>query len=93
MRFLSIRRLLLAAVPVAVAVGALGLTGAPANALTCGPANMSVSIQQAELTADGYVEGQELAIDNGDYDLANYCYIMAGKWFAYADHLRALSAC
>lgn len=91
MRFRSIRRLTLAAVPVAVTVCALGLTAAPATALTCGD-TYSAAIQQAELTADGYVLAQEWAIDDGDYDLANYAYIEAGKWFTYADYLRVRAA-
>jgi hypothetical protein len=96
MRFLGMRRLALAAVPVAVAASVFGFTAAPASAIDCDPANSSATlaaIQQAEQTADDYVYGEELALDNGDYDLANYEYIMAGKWFAYADSLKATLPC
>lgn len=91
MRLPLIRKLAVAVVPVAVAVGALAFTAAPAHALEGCSQSLLTAAAQAEVQGDVWVNTEDYALSQDDYEAATYAYNEAGKWFAYADQLRAIA--
>jgi hypothetical protein len=91
MRLPLTRKLAVAAVPVAVAADALTFTAAPAYALEGCSQSQLAAAAQAEVQADIWVNTEDYALSEDDYEAATYAYNEAGKWFAYADQLRAIA--
>jgi hypothetical protein len=91
MRFPGARRLTAVAVPFALVAGALAFTAVPAQAIRNCTTNqvLLAEAQAAENDGDGWVDAEEFLIDEGDYEDANYAYIMAGIAFKQADQLYA----
>jgi hypothetical protein len=91
MRLPLIRKLAVAVVPLAVAGGALASTAAPAYALEGCSQSLLTAAAQAEVQGDVWVNTEDYALSEGLYEAAAYAYNEAGKWFAYADQLRAIA--
>jgi hypothetical protein len=93
MRFPGGRKFAAVAVPFVVVAGALTFTAIPAHAIVACTPNQTLiqEAQAAQNEGDGWVYVEEDAIDDGDYDLANYAYIKAGIAYKEADKLYALA--